>query len=1342
MAELDKLEIVVTADTKGAESSISSLLEKLQAIQRIIRGLSGSGTGKKIRNINRALDKNKTVKTLKDASKQATAFQNRVNFENLKQQNKLALEAEKQKNKIAQLSERARLSNERAAAKRVEQEASKAAKQAADQQNRLNLESIRQQNRFALEAERQKNRLAQMSERARISDERAAAKKAAQEAAKAAKEDPYWNDAALKARNEAALDRLFPTVQAVKTRIKGISDAAKFSGGSFVKSGSELAEQRRYNSSDYFNRARSRRYQQEQSAKPFSTDHYDQGGANFIAKYDQVAESLRNVKATADETRERLAALHQEMGSGAGGAEIAQDFGIQEGVFSRIGAALNSAMNQMPGFSSALTASMSRISEIGSNLRSAAGAALDFGKAVGSAAIHGFGSVMQGLLRPVTRLRDGFTEMTTALQGLLSRFGRLAVTRLFRMAIQAIGKAISEGINNVYQYSAALNGSFKGAMDSAATSMQYFKNSIGAAAAPLIQTFIPYLNAAVSAIVTFINIINQLFAALGGAVSFTRAKKSVTEFGKAAKGAGGGAGKAAKEMDKFLASWDEITNIKTPDDSGGGGGGGGGAGDFLDMFEEAPIDQAILDAINSGNWYGLGELLAQKLNDILPSEEQMYAWGRRLGELINNGINVALGFMRTFNFVGLGQRISMWLNGAISAIEWDKLGALIMRQTLALWDMAIGFIQRLDFGQIARAVSDLLLGAWRELTNWLNGWDWSEMGRMVADKIIDFLTNIKWEELGQTLWELFNAGVKAAADFFTALDEVFSEKLGPIWDVVKGIGAAFLLWKLADGLLGGLDLVSDVLALINTTTVGIGLILTGVYTLVQGIIDQVTNGLSWDSLGTQIGGIVILLGGLYLLLGPIGVAIGAIVTGITEFILGLREWMEVGKPSNEILTQMSVGIGLIGAGIALLTGAWIPLLIAGIGIAVLWIVGKWDEIKQKAAEVWEKIKEIWGVAVEWFKDTVITPIAELFESIKAGIKLAFDAAWEFIRDKWSAVAEWFSMTVIEPLKLVFEPIKAAIEGFLNDPIGTIQTAWTTFAEWFNTTFIIPVTTYFNSLKASIELGFEAAKQFIMDSWLTVAEWFNTTFITPVVNYFNSLKANIELAFEAAKQFVTDAWSTVSEWFSTNVTQPIYNFFSPLEEAIAGFLSNPVGVIKQAWADIKQWFQDTIITPISEAFSGLGETIKSAFFGGINAVIGGLNSFIGMVNNVGIDWDGFQQSVNVFGHTLNWGIPGVHLKPFNLPTIPTLEYASGGFPTEGEMFIAREAGPEFVGRMGNRSAVANNDQIVEGIRQGVYEAMVAANNGQNSREVKVYIDGKEITDYTRKRSNQMARALGV
>ena len=80
-----------------------------------------------------------------------------------------------------------------------------------------------------------------------------------------------------------------------------------------------------------------------------------------------------------------------------------------------------------------------------------------------------------------------------------------------------------------------------------------------------------------------------------------------------------------------------------------------------------------------------------------------------------------------------------------------------------------------------------------------------------------------------------------------------------------------------------------------------------------------------------------------------------------------------------------------------------------------------------------------------------------------------------------------------------------------------------------------------------------------------------------------------------------------------------------------------------------------------------------------------------------------------------------------PSLKWSAYAQGGFPSVGEMFIAREAGPELVGRIGGKSAVANNDQIVEAITTGVYQAVVAA-MGQGSRgdqNVNVYLDGKQI-----------------
>ena len=89
------------------------------------------------------------------------------------------------------------------------------------------------------------------------------------------------------------------------------------------------------------------------------------------------------------------------------------------------------------------------------------------------------------------------------------------------------------------------------------------------------------------------------------------------------------------------------------------------------------------------------------------------------------------------------------------------------------------------------------------------------------------------------------------------------------------------------------------------------------------------------------------------------------------------------------------------------------------------------------------------------------------------------------------------------------------------------------------------------------------------------------------------------------------------------------------------------------------------------------------------------------------------------------------------------YASGGFPDTGELFVAREAGPELVGTIGNRTAVANNDQIVQGIKAGVFEAVLSAMNmsggNDNDTPVKIYLDGREIASTTTKYQRQFARA---
>lgn len=80
------------------------------------------------------------------------------------------------------------------------------------------------------------------------------------------------------------------------------------------------------------------------------------------------------------------------------------------------------------------------------------------------------------------------------------------------------------------------------------------------------------------------------------------------------------------------------------------------------------------------------------------------------------------------------------------------------------------------------------------------------------------------------------------------------------------------------------------------------------------------------------------------------------------------------------------------------------------------------------------------------------------------------------------------------------------------------------------------------------------------------------------------------------------------------------------------------------------------------------------------------------------------------------------------TIRFNAYAEGGFPETGQLFVAREAGPELVGNIGNKAAVANNDQIVAGIAQAAYQGVSQAmreNTGNERQPVNVYIGNKKV-----------------
>lgn len=182
-------------------------------------------------------------------------------------------------------------------------------------------------------------------------------------------------------------------------------------------------------------------------------------------------------------------------------------------------------------------------------------------------------------------------------------------------------------------------------------------------------------------------------------------------------------------------------------------------------------------------------------------------------------------------------------------------------------------------------------------------------------------------------------------------------------------------------------------------------------------------------------------------------------------------------------------------------------------------------------------------------------------------------------------------------------------------------------------------------------------------------------------------------------------------------------------------SDAIQGLKNGWEAVKDsCFLKRVANMKNEVFTKIGN-IKGKVTSKGNDIVSGLkngfsshwSSFTETLGNIpsmiskaipnlfSIGKNAIQGFANGFGSvhiplphvSVSWNRHSVGPVSFSTPSFGLNWYAKGGFPENGEMFIARENGPEMVGRMGNRNTVANNNQIINGIKKGVFEAVVEA-----------------------------------
>ena len=348
------------------------------------------------------------------------------------------------------------------------------------------------------------------------------------------------------------------------------------------------------------------------------------------------------------------------------------------------------------------------------------------------------------------------------------------------------------------------------------------------------------------------------------------------------------------------------------------------------------------------------------------------------------------------------------------------------------------------------------------------------------------------------------------------------------------------------------------------------------------------------------------------------------------------------------------------------------------------VAGFADIIERRVGFVWETyLKPLAHWTIEEGLPLVIEDIASALDLVKA------------ILEKIEPFAETFEKEVVAPfMEWDFDRVTKGLEG-VNDVLDEL-------------TRLVNGDIDFKTFISNIDLS-----------------------INDIINWTDPLRG----VFQEIGYFFGDELAVL--WEETK------NSFNDLKETVNTVIEN----VKQKISELKdKAFEkfDPIITKVTEVYNAIKDKLIGGFDSARDRIVGVLqelsnwfdNTFGGLISWCQSAHAWLQDVIDGLGHIGNGGFGGFLGGLFGGGV---QRRASGGFVDEGQLFIAREAGAEMVGSIGGHTAVANNDQIVEGIRIGVYDAVTAAMSGTQSEPiVRVYLDSREI----KAGQSRLNRSLGV
>ena len=938
----------------------------------------------------------------------------------------------------------------------------------------------------------------------------------------------------------------------------------------------------------------------------------------------------------------------------------------------------------------------------------------------------------------------------------MSTLKRVVMYRAIRYAMKAIIDGFKQGLENAYFFSKGINGDLAQALDLMAVKSQTMKNQLGAAFGSLLQTIQPIILTIISLVTKLAEAITMLFSLLGGKGTYLKAVDASAAFKK--NTAGGAA--AAKKMKDYLMGIDELNVIKKPDDTGGGGGGGNSAS-WSSMFEETELPEwagNLKDLIDLGEFREAGAFLAEHLNGII-DEWDAEAAGRALGEKIGHAVSFAFGFLyggentTGFDFENLGKKLQTALNAIAKEIDPEELGGILVGKIHAIVGLLKGALEAYDPEATGKWLGEVINGAIKKIP-------WEDAGTVIHDGFIkalktgaSLLEGLSLTELGMDVGKFFASLLGLEGGDANSIVQSFKsigESLDKVKESIVGIMTAITEWKPNTSDMENFKKsVQDLASAVNRLLEDISKMLNNFKSDVPTVLDAALATLTacLEIVSATVDGVGLIADGIALL----GYAAGGVWYGLKG------QWDEyktaVSKDVDATLASAKGHAEGIGESIKT---AWSAVMNKdsgnrignefGAGVAEgmanqtnmttlmtedeyrkmhgrikSYADGTNDYIRYVAEQTGQDV----DIVKKSFSDAVenSNELGEVSADVAAGIKLAIQNAILEAGGDFAAGIKEIENVLYETQKNITNGVKtmmvdasaAILAGFaliqqqasvlfgsFDIWIAALKGTIILFAS-DTTTTLFELETYIINTGTRLREAYDALIDHINFEMNALRENFEIEYCPEILKLITSTMNSILVAYYVMSGLIhtdlTDKLGNVRE----EIILLTGTFKANMMDA-AGTARQEIAAIREALDKLNGYTVHVYIV-VHEVGSGGSKVLSRAK-------------------------DSFEEVKAKFGITAHGGI---------------IKAANGmALPNRGQLFIAREAGAELVGDIGNgRTAVMNNNQIVQSVSDGVYSAVMSAMSQQSNtddRPIVLQIDGREIARAVRQGERQTGYQL--